>query len=245
MKKRDDLKILLMQIRDDKPVIVEERTSFARHSGLSIDQISLLNVFNTPAFPVTIIDRFDALYIGGSSNVNVLETTQLPFLKDATALIHHCIETSKPVFASCFGHQLVVTALGGEIISDTDEYEMGTIPISLTEKAAEDLLYRDMSNGFLAVSVHQERALEAPPGCDLLAYTDMCIHGLKVVDKPIWTTQFHPEVDRAVMVERITRYAKKYTSGADQLLAVANTAQETPESNGMLKNFVNRVLLAD
>lgn len=245
MKKRDELKILLMQIRDDEAVIVEERVSFARHSGLATEQISLLNVFNTPAFPVTIVDDYDALYIGGSSNVNVLETTQLPFLKDATALIHHCIEISKPVFASCFGHQVVVTALGGEIISNTEEYEMGTIPISLTDKASDDILYRDMPDGFLAVSVHQERALEPPPGCDLLAYTDMCIHGLKVIGKPIWTTQFHPEVDKDVMVERITRYAKKYTSGADQLLAVANSAQETPESNGMLKNFVDRVLLAE
>ncbi len=90
MKKRDQLKILLMQIRDDEAVIVEERASFARHSGLATEQISLLNVFNTPAFPVTIVDDYDALYIGGSSNVNVLKTDPLPFLKDATALIHHC-----------------------------------------------------------------------------------------------------------------------------------------------------------
>ncbi len=97
-----------MQIRDDEAVIVEERASFANHSGLNIDQITLLNVFETPAFPMTVVDEFDALFIGGSSNVNVLETNQLPFLKDAAKLIHHCMETSKPVFASCFGHQLIL-----------------------------------------------------------------------------------------------------------------------------------------
>jgi len=245
MKERDQLKILLMQIRDDQRVIAEEHDSFARHSGLQPNQITRLNVLETPDFPVSVIDGFDALYIGGSSDVNVLNREQLPFIDNAVALIHHCLEIDLPVFASCFGHQLVVTALGGEVISDTEKYEMGTIPIRLTAKAQSDLLYHDVPDGFLAVSVHQERAVEAPPGCDLLAYTDLCIHSLKVIGKPVWTAQFHPEVDRAGMVARVTRYAKKYTSGADQLRAVAANAQETPESNRLLQRFVDRVLLAN
>lgn len=244
MKKRGQLKILLMQIRDDDVVIAEEHDSFARHSGLRKEQFSLLNVFETPAFPANRVDAFDALFIGGSSNVNVLKTDQLPFIQNAAEMLFYCIEIAKPVFASCFGHQLVVKALGGEIISDADEHEMGTIPIRLTAKARTDLLYHDVPDGFLAVSVHQERALETPSGCELLAYTDMCIHGLKVKEKPIWTTQFHPEVDKQVLVERLTRYAKKYTSGADQLQSVIDSAKETPESNRLLKNFVDRVLLA-
>ena len=47
---RNDLKILLLQIRDDAKVRREELESFAKYSQLNIDQISVLNVFDTPNF---------------------------------------------------------------------------------------------------------------------------------------------------------------------------------------------------
>ena len=46
---REQLKILLLQIRDDHKVRTEELESFARYSQLDVSQIDVLNVFDTPS----------------------------------------------------------------------------------------------------------------------------------------------------------------------------------------------------
>jgi GMP synthase (glutamine-hydrolysing) len=42
---------------------------------------------------------------------------------------------------------------------------------------------------------------------------------------------------------RITRFKDKYTDGDDHLQQVLDNAEETPESNALLRKFVDRVLI--
>jgi GMP synthase (glutamine-hydrolysing) len=244
MKDRADLRILLMQIRQEPKTRTEELESFARYAGLAIGQFDILNLFDTPEFDFAMVNDYDALFVGGSSEASVLEPETYPFVRLAQGMMLYCIENRVPVFASCFGHQLAVRALGGEIVRDAHDFEMGTLPVRLTAAAARDPLFRDMPDGFMAVSVHCERSRLTPEGCELLAYSDACIHSLKVEGAPFWTTQFHPEVSRAILVERLTLYKEKYTDGDDQLQRVLDEAVETPESNALLGRFVDRVLIA-
>jgi len=41
-----------------------------------------------------------------------------------------------------------------------------------------------------------------PQGCAPLADTDACPHVFRVRERRFWAFQFHPEVDRATLVER-------------------------------------------
>jgi len=52
-------------------------------------------------------------------------------------------------------------------------------------------------------------------------------------------------VDRATLVERLTYYKEHYTDDDAHLQAVLDSAQETPESNDLMRKFVDRVLLAN
>ncbi|WP_345315311.1 glutamine amidotransferase-related protein [Ferrimonas gelatinilytica] len=237
-------RLLLMQIRQTQQTRDEEWRSFARFCGLAVSQIGILNLFDTPEFGPDVLAGYDGLLVGGSSEASVLEPENYPFIEPAMVLLRHCIEVRLPVFCSCFGHQLAVRALGGRVIRDQVDFEMGTPAIRLTEAAAQDPLYHDMPDGFAAVSVHRERATEVPDGCTLLAYTQPCIHAFKVDGAPFWTTQFHPEVDKPVLVERLTQFAHHYTDGDEHLQQVLCAAQETPLSNDLLRRFVERVVLA-
>ena len=242
-KSRQSLKVLLLQIREGGKVREEEHASFAAYSGLAPQQIEVLNVFDTPEFPETVADDYDALFVGGASEANVLKPDAFPFVDNCQALLSHCAETGKPVFASCFGFQLVVLALGGEILHKDDDFEMGTLPILLTDRSLDDPLFRDVPNGFPAVSVHRQYAADLPDSCEVIAYTSQCIHVLRVKDKPFWAFQFHPEVDKRTLVERLTHYKAHYTDGDGHLDQVLNSAVETPDSNQLVKKFVERVLL--
>jgi len=55
--------------------------------------------------------------------------------------------------------------------------------------------------------------------------------------------QFHPEVDLQTLIDRLTLFKEKYTDGDGHLQEVLDSAQETPESNNLLRKFVDRVLL--
>ena len=46
--------------------------------------------------------------------------------------------------------------------------------------------------------------------------TNNTIVSFKLRDKPLWAFQFHPEVDRATVFERLAIYKTKYTSGEEE-----------------------------
>jgi len=241
--RKQDLKILLLQIRNDPKVCQEELESFARYSCLETTQFDILNVFEEASFDNSILDAYDALYVGGSSDVSVLEPEKYPFVIPCQELLLYAQGTNKPVFASCFGFQLAVMAFTGQILRDKSAYEMGTIPISLTDLAADDPVFRNTPDNFLAVSVHQEKALEIPSCFDLLAYTDKCCHAFKHKQSPFWAVQFHPEVDLDILIQRLGVYRHKYTDGDGHYESLLASFKATPDSNCLLEQFVDNVLL--
>ena len=243
--KRDRLKILLPQMRNDEATRQEEFDEFVRYSRLEPEQFKVLDTFVTPEFEPTIVDGFDALFLGGSSDVSVIQPDLYPFITPVKRLLVYCLEQSVPVFASCLGFQAAVEALGGKVIVDQLNLEMGTYPMWLTEAAKADLLFHDLPDGFWAVSGHKERASVMPEGSVLLAFSDRCpYHAFKIPGKPFYGFQFHPEVDAQDLASRIRRYYDRYFEGEAQLDTILNSLQTTEESNELIAKFVDRILLS-
>ena len=239
---KQKLNILLLQIRDDQEVRVEEHESFANYGNLDINQIDILNVFDTPAFKVDVVKDYDAVFVGGASEANVLQPEKYPFIQDSINLIEYCAQQKIPTFASCFGFQLAVLAFGGTVLDKDRDYELGTVNITLTSSAGSDPVFEGIDNEFFAVSVHRQYSRNVPGCLEVLAYTDQCIHSFKHKEAPLWAFQFHPEVDRETLVKRLTIFSHKYTENKAHLKKVLDSAVETPESNYLVQNFVNNVL---
>jgi GMP synthase (glutamine-hydrolysing) len=242
--RRDRLKILLMQIRNDDVTRLEELGEFVRYSGLAPEQFTVLDVFERPSFASTCMEGYDALFVGGSSDASVLEPDQYPFVEDAKRLLVYCLDQRIPVFASCFGFQVVVEALGGKVILDREQMEIGSFAVDLTPSAQEDLLLHDTPSPFWAICGHQERAASLPQGAIHLASTELCpYHAFKMEDKPFYAFQFHPEVDKQDLVARITRYKDRYLNDEEMLQNILSDIHDTPESNELIRKFVDRILL--
>lgn len=222
---------------------LEELDEFIRYSQLLPQQFGVLNVFQTPEFEVTCLQNYDALLIGGSSDASVTQPDKYPFVESIKQLLTNCLDKSFPVFASCFGFQAAVEALGGQVIVDAANMEMGTYSMQLTAAAANDRLFQDVPNGFWAVSGHKERAISLPQAAILLAATDRCpYHAFKIADKPFYAFQFHPEVDRQDLANRITRYQSRYFESLEALAAMLHDLQETPIANQLIEKFIDRIL---
>lgn len=245
MKERSQLKVLLLQIREDKETMLEEFYEFVQFSELNEDQVFCLNTYETAHFEPEIMADYDALFVGGSSDASVLNEEEYIFVNNCKKLIRHCYQHNIPTLASCFGFQVAVKELGGTIIDDKKNMEMGLYKIFLNDDAKSDPLFHDYPDDFWAVSGHKERANKLPDDAILLGSSHLCpYHIFTFKDKPFYGFQFHPEVDRKDLVSRIQRYQARYLDDNEALQRIIDTARhETTESNNIVKNFVDRIML--
>jgi GMP synthase (glutamine-hydrolysing) len=92
-KRRSQLKILLLQIREDDITRLEEFDEFVRYSHLEPQQFATLNVFDTPDFEPACIEGYDALFVGGSSDASVIQPDLYPFVEPSKLLMEHCFRS--------------------------------------------------------------------------------------------------------------------------------------------------------
>ncbi len=246
MKQRHELKILLLQIREDEETMLEEFYEFVQFSGLHENQFTKLNTCKTTHFQPTVINGFDALFIGGSSDASVLKVEDYHFVPDCKKLVRYCYDYNIPVLASCFGFQIAMEELGGKVILDKKNMEIGIYPIDLLPEAKHDPLLHDYPDNFWAVSGHKERANNIPQNCIHLASSKLCpYHIVKFIDKPFYCFQFHPEMGRKDLIARITRYQIRYLDDSEALQAIIDkSVQDTEYSNKIVKDFIDRIVLS-
>ncbi len=245
-KTRNQLKILLLQIREDEITMLEEFYEFVQFSKLDESQIDKLNVFNHRSFEPSVINDYDALFIGGSSDATVQDLETYDFIHSCKALTRYCYKKNIPVLASCFGFHVAVEEFEGKVEVDKNNMEIGLYKIKLTTDASKDLLLHDCPDNFWAVSGHKERATILPTNAILLGSTPLCpYHIFTFPDKPFYAFQFHPEVDTKDLIVRISRYQDRYLEQEDSLQKIIDQAiHETNESNLLIEKFIDRIILS-
>lgn len=237
------LGILLLQARHaDDAARDEERSSFAAMTGLKLDQIVPLDLLTqTPTLEQ--IRKHDALMVGGSGAYYVTRGN-LPGFQEVLAVLRQVVDIGHPTFASCFGFQLMVEALGGRVIYDPPNMEVGTYSLRLTSAGRQDELFGYLPPTFRAQLGHKDRADSLPPGTLNLAVSDNAgFQALRVPNKPIWATQFHPELSREENLKRFNRYLDGYASLMSQEEVQVTLARfdHSPEANELLVRFLKLV----
>jgi GMP synthase (glutamine-hydrolysing) len=147
---------------------------------------------------------------------------------------------AKPTFASCWGFQAMSCAMGGRCINDLPNAEVGTIQLQLTDAGRNDPVFRILPPVFDGQAGHEDHVIQLPSDAELLASSARVREqAFRFVDRPIYCTQFHPELDRAAMLERVIAYPEYVARIArisyDDFI---HSVHETPESNGLLRSFV-------
>ena len=237
------LKLLLLQARNpDDPVRDEERQSFSEKSGLPVEQIIPHDLLTGPPSMAT-VKRFDAVMVGGSGDYYVSKRS-LPEFDSQLESLATIAENGFPMFASCFGFHILVQALGGEIIHDPDSVEVGTYDISLTAEGRADPLFGKLPPVFAAQLGRKDRAASLPGGVLHLASSQRCpFQSFRIAGKPIWATQFHPELDLESNRLRFDRYLKgyaKHMSEAEREEA-RRRFKPSPDTDYLLSAFLRLV----
>jgi GMP synthase (glutamine-hydrolysing) len=245
------LRYLLLQTRNsDDAMRAQEVACFARALRCDLSAIDVVD-FLVAEPTADRLKRADAVLLGGSGHYSVAEnpprhanerlvTGRLARAFDTLREIHRL---AKPTFASCWGFQAMARALGGRCIHDPPRAEVGTIELELTPAGRADPLFAQLPATFIGQAGHEDHVIELPTGAVLLASSHkVAEQAYRFAGRPIYCTQFHPELDCTSMLERVRAYPgyiQRITGlPYDQF---TRTCRETPEANTLLRRFVASV----
>lgn len=232
------LKALLIQARDpDDPMMPHEYECFSRVTGIPRENLSAVNAVVGDQLDV---DSVDLVLIGGSGKYSATEN--FPWMEPVTEAIHRIRERGTPLFGSCWGFHIIGKMLGAPVVTDEKKKELGTLPISLTEEGKKDELFAGLPPVFAAQLGHKDNVPQTPPGAVRLAFSDLHpLQAFRIQDRPIYATQFHPELTAMDMRIRVQNYIDLgYVSEGEKavLQQILESFHDTPESNSILKRFI-------
>lgn len=237
-----DLRFLLLQVRNpDDPMRGHELDSFVRCLGVERRQIDVCDLLRG-APDAARLDAVDVVLLGGSGDYSVARGG--PWLGAALDSMVSLYETAKPTFASCWGFQAMARAMGGEVVTDHSRAEVGVTWMQRTPAAEYDPVFGPLGERFQALSGHEDIVTALPAGAVLLASSERVENqAFHFPGKPIYCTQFHPELDRAGLLARLAKYpAYIQLAGAADLDELARITPETPHMEGVLRRFLEVVV---
>ena len=235
------LRYLLLQIRTPQDSMrQQEVVCFARAIDCNPSAIATFDLL-TGAPNDRQLNLVDALLIGGSGDYSAADDN--PWLERTLEGLRRIIELGKPTFASCWGFQAFAHAAGGRCIYDPAHAELGTIELRLTADGRSDPLFGELPTPFHAQAGHEDHVVELPPGALLLASSNMVANqAFKFADVPIYCTQFHPELDRKALLERVAAYPQYVQRIAGTTIdQFAEQCRDTPETQRLLKKFATMI----
>ncbi len=237
----DKLRYLLLQSRNrDDPMCAQEVGCFAWALRCAPEQIRVFDLIGgSPArLP---LNAADVVLLGGSGDYSVAKGG--PWLEGALEAMRTLHALDKPTFASCWGFQAMARALGGEVVTDLARAELGTLALRLTPEGRQDPVFAPLGTRFRAQMGHQDIVVRLPPDAVRLASTDRVENqAFRFAGKPIYCTQFHPELDLTGLLERLRAYPQYVRKIAGVPYdAFVRTCAETPETNTLLARFVRHV----
>jgi GMP synthase-like glutamine amidotransferase len=129
--------------------------------------------------------------LGGAQNT--WEEADHPWLAPEKAMIREWVwDRGKPYFGICLGHQLLATALGGEV-APAARSEVGVHSVSLTDEGRTHSLFESLPASLNVMQWHGAEVKRPPQGSVVLAASDTTDVQALAIDDHALSTQFHCE----------------------------------------------------
>lgn len=232
-------RILLIQARTAPRMVEQEQVCFSERCRLPRDRFQVLNVATGDTPRADHLAEVDAVIIGGAGAYSATEDYDwTPALLD---FVRRIVDREMPLFGSCWGHQVIVRALGGRVVYDPDHSELGCGDVELTDAGLADPLFHRFPRHFRANMGHHDRVVELPAGATELAKNELPYQAFRLEGLPIYGTQFHSELDAERERERILVYRKHYRDALpdeETVQYVLDDLADTTEVDHLLYDFL-------
>ena len=201
---------------------------------LAADNIACHTVKFDQGDAIPPLQNYDALWVMGGP-MDVWEIKQYPWLiAEKKAIREWVLEKNKPFLGLCLGHQLLADALGG-ICDRQEPPEIGIFEVELTENAANDPLFKNLSQKQKCLQWHSVCVTQAPKNTTILASSDNCRIQAMRVGSNAWSMQYHVEVE----ADTVTNWGNvpAYRKALEDTLGPDGLATMVSDANNHMPNF--------
>ena len=190
------------------------------------------DVFKATEYDFPHVRDYTHLILTGSE-ASILEREK--WVEEESKVIHQAVEAGLSILGSCYGHQLLAVILAGpECVQNCVHPEIGWIPIQIKENE-EFFGKQRLAYSF---SSHFDEVIGLPRNFQVLAYSEHCsIQAFRMIDRPIWGLQIHPEMN----VAEAQRYLKNRVEHKHEPVELFSQALEsTPQDSGLIRPIIQK-----
>ncbi|MCP4251027.1 MAG: type 1 glutamine amidotransferase [bacterium] len=230
--------VVLLQVRERTDVEEQEQRCFLERCRLNDGQLEPISLIREPNPPWERLAAADAVMIGGAGVHTA--TKDYDFTGPLTDTVLRMCEEGRPLFGSCWGHQFIAKALGGTLLTDAANSEVGTHEVQLTDRGSADPLFAGVSKQFNAQMGRHDYVSALPEGAVELAYSKRSRNqAFRLEGKPIYGTQFHSELSVDRLLERLAIYKNIYVPDDCDFGELQAQCRTTPEADQVLSRFLD------
>lgn len=177
------------------------------------------------------------LIMGGPMSVNDSDAwinAEIHFVKEV-------LKRGIPVLGICFGAQLLAKALGASVVSGST-FEIGMLPVSLTERGRSDPVFDSMPQVFPVFQWHGEGMTLPHGSTHLAASADFPVQAFRMKEQ-IYGLLFHLELEEAG-IEALCRECPQdvQRGGVSPEMIQARSRPHLPKLHQLADRFLERVI---
>jgi GMP synthase (glutamine-hydrolysing) len=180
--------------------------------------LAIVRPYRRQRVPHSVSPYAGLVVLGGP--MSVYEQDRHPFLRQERRLIEQALAAKVPVLGVCLGSQLLAAALGS-VVTRGLQKEIGWHPVTLTQPAANDRLWKGLGPSLVAYHWHGD-VFELPRGAVALAWSQWTDCQAFRHGRAAYGFLFHLEVTPPI----IRRMTQKFR---DELLAAGVKGSEIIE----------------
>ena len=160
---------------------------FFAEDGLIPDHVRLFAGQEIPS-----LAPYDFLFVLGGAQDTWQEDEHPWLAAEKQAIREWVVERARPYFGVCLGHQLLATALGGDV-APAEQGEVGVFDVSLTKAAQSHRLTQGLDPAHKVMQWHMAEVKRVPEGAEVLASSALIPVQAMAVGDHAMSTQFHCE----------------------------------------------------
>lgn len=233
---------LLLSSRPELRASDDEHTAVARHMG--IDPARLVRLQTTDdAYTRPELGAFAGVVQGGSPFTGSTPPEEQSALQRRTEerlgeVLDEVLDQDVPFLGLCYAVGTLVRRRGA-VVDHTYGRGTSAVRVELTAEGRDDPLLADVPPAFDAYVGHHEAVTVPPPGSVVLATSEPTPVQMLRFGTRQYVTQFHPELDTAGLVRRMTDYLHSGYFPAeefDRVVEVISRAR-VDDAHGVLAAF--------